>query len=293
MTARFKSDAKEPDVLRIGAYQGPTEPGALEKNAEAALQLLGEAQRKGVDFACLPETYLSGYGAPATLRAAAVAVRGKWFQNWVRRCTFGDMVSIVGFIENRGQHLYNSAAVIQKGKLLGLYTKSIPGSEYEREAVTFAANFPIFKAHGITFGVIICVESSVLEPSRILAEKGARIIFAPHYAFIPMAAVEAHRQRVRNNHIARAVENNCWIVKANTVTEPLRKMGEVEGFGYGDSFILDNLGVPQAEAGIFTTGWIMADAPRQTLSEKQLSRLHGLPPAVCAEMVKLYQQKKT
>ena len=34
------------------------------------------------------------------------------------------------------------------------------------------------------FGVIICADGGYIEPARILALKGARIIFAPHYNYI-------------------------------------------------------------------------------------------------------------
>jgi len=279
---------KTRNALRLGAYQGPTEPGALEKNACAALKILAEAHRRGLDFACLPECFLSGYGPPEVLRAGAVTVRSDWFRDWVRRCTFGDMVSIVGFMEKRGSKLINSAAVVQCGRLLGVYHKSIAGSPFEGQAATFVSKFPVFRAHGVTFGVIICFEGTQIEPSLILAERGARIIFEPHYSFIAMQQVDWHRARVRNHRIARAVENGVWYVKSNTVTAPGRKMGDTEGFGYGDSFILDNIGRPRAEAGIFTTGWITADAPKKELTGKRESRVKLVPKATRRQFAKLY-----
>jgi predicted amidohydrolase len=279
---------KARSVIRIGAFQGPTEPGALEKNAHTALKVLAEAHRKDVDFACMPECFLSGYGPPDVLRAGAVSVRSVWFRGWVRQCNFADMVSIVGFMEKRGRKLLNSAAVIQRGRLLGVYHKSVAGSPFEGKAATFLSRFPVFRAHGVTFGVIICFEGTQIEPSLLLAERGARIIFEPHYSFIPMKQVDWHRARVRNHRIARAVENGVWYVKANTVTEPGRTMGDVEGFGYGDSFILDNIGRPRAEAGIFTTGWITADVPRKELTGQREFRVKLVPGATRRQVARLY-----
>ena len=282
--------AKDRTVLRIGAYQGPTEPGALEKNAQAGVKLLAEAHRMNVDFACLPECYLSGYGSPDVLRKGAVSVRSGWFQKWVSRCRFGDMVSIVGFVERRGSLYHNSAAIIHRGKLLGVYRKSISGSKHEKKVMTYVSHFPVFRVRGVTIGVIICVEGSVPEPCLILAERGARIIFEPHYSFVPMALMDAQRVRVRNSRIARAVENQCWHVRANTVTEPQGKMGGEAGIGYGDSLILDHLGVPRAEAGLFTTGWITADAPKKNLMEKRPGRIAiSVPRATRVQMARLYR----
>lgn len=276
------------EILRLGAYQGPCEPSAREKNAETALRVLRGAHRRKIDFACLPEAFLSGYGAPDELREGAIDVRGEWFRRWVRQCDFDDMVSIVGFIETRAGGLCNSAAIIQRRKLLGIYTKSMSGSKHEKTACSFVSRFPVWRAHGISFGVIICVESSVPEPCLLLAERGARVIFEPHYSFIPADSVERHRQRVRSNHIARAVENQCWIVKANTITEPGRMMGGEEGFGYGESMIVDPLGVIRADAGVLTTGWITVDVPKRELTQKRSSRVAALPEGIRRQMARLY-----
>src|ERR1043166_5786896 len=104
---RESVSTKSRDALRIGAYQGPTEMGNVETNGSNALKLLAEAHRRGVDFACMPECYLTGFGTPDVLRAAAISVQGDWFRDWVKRCAFGDMVSIVGFIERRGRLFHN------------------------------------------------------------------------------------------------------------------------------------------------------------------------------------------
>jgi predicted amidohydrolase len=285
MDSKFKT-------VRLAAYQGPAEPGALERNAETALRELAVAYRNRADFACMPESFLSGYGAPDDLKAGSCSVSGTWFKKWLRRCNFGDMVAIIGFTEKRGSRYYNSAAVIQHQRLLGVYSKSFCGSSYELALCTFDSKFPVFIANGITFGVIICADSTPIEPSLILAAKGARIIFSPHYNYIDMGGINDHYVRVRNNHVARAVENNCWVVRSNSVTAPLRKMGQYEGFGYGDAVILDNRGAPRAEAGIFTSGWIFANAPRSDLIQKRPSRIASIPKKIRQQVARLYQNGK-
>jgi predicted amidohydrolase len=225
--------SKPRNSLRLGAYQGTTEPGALERNGANALRLLAKAKHMGVDFACMPECYLSGYGTPKELRTGTVSITSRWFRDWIRQCAFGDMVSIVGFMEQRGKAFHNSAAIIQRGRLIGVYRKSIPGSPHEAKVVTYLCRFPVFRAHGVTFGVIICYEASVIEPGR--------------------------------------------------------KMGDDEGFGYGDSFILDSIGRPRAEAGTFTVGWITADVPKREVTGKRESRVRLVPAATRAQVAKLYR----
>jgi predicted amidohydrolase len=282
---------KHVDSLRLGAYQGSTQPQAVDKNAGKLHELLMEAHRREIDFACMPECFLTGYGTPDELRATAVSITGEPFRELVRHCVFDDMVSIFGFTERRGEQLHNSAAIVHRGHLLGVHRKAIAGSPHEKAAVTFVNDFSVFSAHGVTFGVLICFEGFFTEPALLLAERGARVIFEPHYAFTPAAHMDWQRQRVRNSRIARAVENDCWYVKANTVTEPMRSMGDSEGLGYGDSFILDNIGRPLAEAGLFTTGWLTADVPSQELRAQRESRVALMPDEIRQQVISLYSSR--
>jgi len=275
--------------FRIACYQGPCVPGDTAANITAATRLLAEAHERGAHFAVMPECYLSGYGAPDVLQSAALDIKGEPFRRWVRSCRFGDMVSIVGFVERRGRRLHNSAAIVQRGRLIGVYRKSMPGSPHEQACVTYMSRFPVWRALGVTFGVIICVEGSSPEPSMILAERGARIIFEPHYAFVSHKGMNAHRVRVRNSRVARAVENQVWFVRSNISCGPDEKMADEPGLGYGDSLILDHLGVPRAEAGLFTHGWIYADAPRESLLGKREPRIPHLPKTTRVQIATLYR----
>lgn len=280
---------KRRGVLRIGAYQGPTRMDSFENNAHKTWEILAEAHRQKVDFACLPECFLTG-GCLATdeARAAAVPTTGKLFRDFVRRCAFGDMASIVGFTEKNGSKLHNSAVIIHRGRLVGVHRKSVAGGAADKEVHTLVTDFRPFRLRGVTFGVIICFEGFFIEPSLLLAEQGARIIFEPHFSFIREGLMDWQRQRVRTSRAARAVENDCWYVKSNVMVEPMRKVGGAEGFGYGDSFILDNIGRPQAEAGLFTTGWITTDVPGKQLTSKRESRVELAPPATRRLVARLY-----
>jgi 5-aminopentanamidase len=277
-----------PSTLRLGAYQAATDAGDFDRNAAHALDALADASRRGVDFACLHECFLCGYGPPEVLRGGAVAADDARFRAFVRRHDFGDMVSVLGLMLRRGRSLYNAAAILHRKRVLGFYLKSMPGSPYEREACKYVSNFPVWKARGVTFGVIICVESSVPEPCLLLAERGARMIFEPHYSFIPDAVVEEHRQRVRSNQIARAVENAVWLVQACAVTPPGVRIDGKTGVGYGCSCIVDPRGRIKADAGIYATTWITADAPRDALVGKRERRVPYLPEGVRRQVARLY-----
>jgi predicted amidohydrolase len=100
--------------------------------------------------------------------------------------------------------------------------------------------FPVFERAGVKFGVIICADGGYIEPARILALKGVRIIFAPHFNYIGTQRLIYHFQKVRADHVARAIENQVYFVRGNNVI-----VGKTDGFarpegqGYGDSYVLD------------------------------------------------------
>jgi predicted amidohydrolase len=283
---------KTEGFIRLGAYQAATEPGDFDRNATHALDALSDAARRGVDFACLHESFLSGYGEPEVLRAGAVTRTDARFRAFVRAHDFGDRVSIVGMTLREGRKHFNAAAVLHRRRLLGIYRKSMPGSAYEGEMCTYTADYRVWKARGVSFGVIICVESAVPEPCLLLAEGGARVIFEPHYSFIPAPSVDAHRVRVRSNQIARAVENGIWLVQACSVTPQDRLINGEQGLGYGNSCIVDRVGRVRADAGLFGTTWITADAPRADLFGQREARLPHLPPAVRTQMARLYRDAR-
>jgi predicted amidohydrolase len=92
----------------------------------------------------------------------------------------------------------------------------------------------------VKFGVVICADGGYVEPSRILALKGARVIFAPPFNYIGKEGLLRHFQQVRADHVARAVENGVWFARGNNVVlgkDPA--ITRYEGVGYGDSYIVD------------------------------------------------------
>jgi predicted amidohydrolase len=100
--------------------------------------------------------------------------------------------------------------------------------------------FPVFERGGVKFGVVICSDGGYIEPSRIIALKGARIIFSPHFNYIGKEGLIGHFMHVRADHVARAVENGVYFVRGNNVVigkEPA--ITKSDGVGYGDSYIVD------------------------------------------------------
>ena len=148
----------------------------------------------------------------------------------------------------------------------------------DRKVFALDYSLPIFKAKGIPFGVIICHDSSFVEPAMTMRWRGARLLFSPHYNSIPYDRVDEHRTLVRNNHIGLSALLQMVVVRSNVVG------GNGERLGYGDSAIFSPLGVPVAVAPLFKEALISAEFDDAVLTEEGWRTRDEMPLEVCQQL---------
>jgi 5-aminopentanamidase len=236
-----------PRLVRIGHYQCVCRQGDFEANLATVRKGLAQAVDAKLDIVSFPECFLTGYFAKEKdARDHAFATDSPGMKRVLDLTAGCDTVLLVGFNELRGGKLYNTVAVIERGRLLGRYSKALPYEGYFEPG----REFTVFEKKGLKFGIVICSDGGYIEPTRILALKGARLIFAPHFNFVPDPL--AHNMTVRNDHVARAVENGVYFLRANNVVVGTRLEGLRDfGQGYGDSYLLDPNGQVVAGAGLY------------------------------------------
>lgn len=226
--------------MRIAHSQIEIKPGEFEANLAKVVAGLERADRERAEIVSFPECCLTGYpDREEVARRDAFAVDSPAMMRVLDATSRYEATAIVGFNELRGPHLYNTAAVVHKGHLLGVYSKCTAYQPFHKQG----REFPVFERSGEKFGVIICSDGGYIEPARILALQGAKVIFAPHYNYISKESLLGHFMHVRADHIARAVENRIYFVRGNNVTQG-RDSGilKYDGVGYGDSYVVDPLG---------------------------------------------------
>ena len=256
------------DRLVIGAWQGACRDGDLEANLARAAEVIDEASRAGCGFVCLPETFLSGYGSREVVEKAAVELSDSRIRDLARRAADRDVVTLVGLSERRAGAIANTQVVLDAGEVSGSYSKTmLTGSDAEEMGFCLDDRLPVFQARGICFGIIICADSSYPEVASTMVWKGARIIFSPHYNYIPADKMDEHREMVRSNHIGIAAHFGVVVVRSNVIVPGTRG----DRLGYGDSAIFSPIGTPLAEAGLFTERLITAEVGGW-LSESRWSR---------------------
>jgi predicted amidohydrolase len=224
--------------MKIGHYQLECVAGDFDANVAKVLFGLERAEQEGIEIISFPESFLTGFFSDeSAARRHSLVTGDERFKKFLHQTKHYPSVFIVGYNELRAGNLYNTVLIAQHGELWGTYSKAFPEPYFKP-----GRDFPVFKYRDVTFGVIICADGGYIEPARILALKGAQIIFAPHYNYITASHLIGHFQHVRSDHIARATENGVWFVRGNNVTISEEKGLEYEGVGYGDSYVLDPFG---------------------------------------------------
>ncbi len=170
-----------------------------------------------------------------------------------------DLVIPVSFYEKDGTRLFNSVAMLDDGRLLGIYRKThIPDDHYYQEKFYFTpgnTGFRVFDTQYGRVGVGICWDQWFPETARCLTLGGADLILYPTaIGSEPILAVDSvgHWQRTMQGH---AAANVLPVVAANRygteVVTPCRENGGQQSAlrFYGSSFMTDETGAILTEAG--------------------------------------------
>ena len=261
--------------LRLAAYQGRAEDGNVEANLETVRRVMHEAGEQGVDFLCFPETFLSGYGEREVVERAAMPADDPRLTELGNGAGRLHMVLLVGFSEQLPDGRVGNSVAIFDGELrLGTYRKTmLTGGDYKEMRFCTDFELPVWHAKGVTFGCIVCADSSYFETAATMAYNGASLLFSPHFNYIPVDRMDQHRVRVRNNHVGLAALLDLYVVRANVIVDHRPKR-----LGYGDSAIFDPDGRAIAEAGLFTEKLIVADAELTDDRAAGRSRLRSRVP---------------
>ena len=228
----------------------------IEDNCEKAFEQVRQAAKGGAHIVCLQELFSGQYfcqqetfepfqqaepvPGPLTDRLSSLAAETK-------------VVLIASVFEKRTQGLYHNTTVVfdAKGRLLGKYRKMhIPDDPGYYEKFYFTPGdlgYPVFETGIASIGVLVCWDQWFPEAARILALKGAQIIFCPTaigWSVDDMS--DSSREDQLNAWIdiqrSHAIANGVFIAAVNRV-------GREGGLEFwGNSFISNPIGRETARA---------------------------------------------
>jgi N-carbamoylputrescine amidase len=226
----------------------------IERNAQRAVEMAEVSAEKGAGIICYPELFLTHWFPRQEDRSGfsmALNPLGNALGLFRQLSDRTKTVLIVPFFESAGAAYYNSAAVYDSGRQLGIYRKMhLPNLPSYREQFYFSpgdSGLPVFETSRGRIGVQICWDNLFPEGTRILALKGAEIVFAPN-----AASLNSHNLWERAIS-SNAFANNLFIFRVNRV-------GQEDGISfYGRSFCVDPWGDMVSELAGSKDAIVLAD----------------------------------
>lgn len=219
--------------MKVAAYQAPLEAIHSLEILKLIRKQIDWCEVNDVDLLCCPEAVLGGLADYSDEpEQFAFNVESGQLNQVLEPLASKTVTTIVGFTEvDARNHLYNSAAVFHRGSVVGIYRKNhafINKSIYKAGEAA-----PVFTIEGLTFGILICLDSNYEEPAKTMVAKGATTLFIPTNSALPEERTGPELvSDARKADIKLAKENNVHIVRADVV-------GRCDGFvSYGASEII-------------------------------------------------------
>ena len=238
-------------MLTLGVAQtGPVLSDDWRDNVSGACAMIDEAARRKVDIVCFSELFMTPFfpnRLTPDFEKFFVTPSEPRLKPLFSAAADHRVALVFPFGEKKGPTYHNSCLVANKsGKQLGIYRKThipailpskLPGGtgSYEKFYFSPGTEFPVFDLCGTKVGIQICYDRKYPEGSRLLALKGAEILF------MPICAASYGETKLRDNTWelplrARAYENGVFVVAVNRVGDEYGRKH------FGRSMIVDPVG---------------------------------------------------
>jgi 5-aminopentanamidase len=246
--------------VKVAAYQAPLLAAGSMDALGLIRRQIDRCESMGIEILCCPEAILGGLADYATDPSTfAIDVDAGQLNDVLAPLASHKVTLILGFTEtDRAGRLYNSAAVLHRGSVIGRYRKLHPA--INRSVYSAGAEMPVFTVSGLTFGIMICRDSNFPEPANVMASRGATALFVPTNNGLPLTKASPDVVvQARRADVARATEARVAVIRADVT-------GQNHGFlSYGSSGIVDSYGVLLATGTQLSPDLVVADigtAPR-------------------------------
>jgi NAD+ synthase (glutamine-hydrolysing) len=242
-------------TIRIAQAQINPTVGDIPGNAAKIIAGLKQAEVRGADVVTFPELSLCGYPPEDLLLRRSFLEDCAEYLNKITP-EVGNLTAVIGFPFKDGYKIYNSAAVIGRGKMIGIYNKiELPnyGVFDEKRYFEPGKGCFLFEISGVRFNVTICEDIWIQgSPTRDCAlQNGADVTLnisaSPYYA---------GKRMVREGIVADyAAATNCTVCFNNLVG------GQDELVFDGGGMVVDRFGNVPAFSRQFEEDMLLFDLP--------------------------------
>ena len=253
-------------AIKIAGVQMDIEFANVPANLAKVIAKLRETAAAGAQLTVFPECTFPGYcySSLEEAREFAEPMDGPTLRALQEVCSELDTRTVVGFFELDGEQVFNSAALVGPGGVVGSYRKAhLPHLGVDRFTTPGNQPFAVADMGELRVGMNICYDSSFPEASRALALGGADLIALP----TNWPSTSGRTADLIPN--ARALENHVYFMSINRV-------GTERGFEFiGKSKIVDPSGKELAFADHADEEILYAEIDPQWARNKHLCNVPG------------------
>ncbi|MEZ4407574.1 MAG: NAD(+) synthase [Polyangiales bacterium] len=251
-------------LVKIGLGSVNATVGSVRSNVDRCLTQAKEMAADGATVALLPEQVIGGYPAEDLIQWRGF-VEAQWaeLQRFARETAAEGTVFVIGVAVSHRGHLYNAAAVVHRGAVLGVVPKEkLPTYNVFYEARTFTRGLPgsVESVDGVPFGdlvfefdwgvlgVEVCEDIwSPDGPMRRRCYAGAELITNISASPFRTGVMGTRREMLAT----RSGDNQCTLAYVNLA-------GANDGLIFdGGGFVFQN-GRPMVETARWSEGWSAA-----------------------------------
>jgi predicted amidohydrolase len=197
---KYKADGQTITSVRIASASIIPEKWEKETNWNRIEKMVRKAAGEGgAQVIVTPEEILDGYVIEQAngikdmaeknkilkrIREVAEPIDGPYIRKAGKLADELNIFLVFGFLESRNSKLFNTAILIDPDDdIIGKYSKTHFAEGYvnKPEDYTPGNKYPVFDTPFGKVGIIICYDRQLPEPARIMALKGAQILFIPAY----------------------------------------------------------------------------------------------------------------
>lgn len=246
-------------TVRVGACQTPEIIGDLQAALDIMLRFAKEAEDKEVDLLLFPECFLTGYIlSEAYMEIYALDFESEQFAAILKQLDYVKSVLIFGVGEKKSGKFFNSAVVVDRGKIVGVYRKThlIDPNEL---FFTPGKDYPIFEIKGLKYGINICYDAQFADAAKAIADQGAQLLLLPAQNMIRRENAEKWKYKHNEIRSERVKENGLWFISSDvTGIRPPGQYG-VERIAYGPTLAMNPRAEVVAQVPLMTVGMITVD----------------------------------
>lgn len=199
-------------TVKVAACQLTPKLGDKTYNLKRAVDAIAEAAEQGADFICFPEMFYTGYDLPRDqLLRLAEPADGQMFQTLSDAAKSHGIHVVMSYPETTDipEIMYISVMIIDdEGKRIGNHRKTYLWKE-EKELAKLGSEYDIVETKFGKVGTLVCYEMEYPEIARLMALKGAKILFFSS-AYMGVHLMSRYL-------VAAALQNLLYVVGANIV----------------------------------------------------------------------------